>query len=125
MRRRSGAETARPSSSSRPDAGQVSSIETASGIAARVSSDAGVLGREQLRKGFGSLGEIVDATIALIEGDPATEVILQGAGDGRQHPGYVWTAMNAANAIPAVVEAAAGVLTNFDLGLLAPKGLFR
>lgn len=64
----------------------------------------------------------------VFEGDPPMEVTLQGgvAADGsRTHPGYVWTAMDAVNTIPAVVEAKAGVLTDFDLGLLQPKGLIR
>lgn len=64
----------------------------------------------------------------VIEGDPPTEMVLQGAvaADGsRSHPGYVWTAMAVANTIPAVVAAKAGVLTDFDLGLLTPKGLIR
>src|SRR6478735_7729720 len=62
----------------------------------------------------------------VIEGEPPTELTLEGgvAADGsRTHPGYVWTAMDAANTIPAVVQAKAGVLTDFDLGVVQLKGL--
>jgi hypothetical protein len=64
----------------------------------------------------------------VIEGDPATEVVLQSVPDENGehvHPGYAWTAMDAINTIPAVVDADPGVLTDFDLGLLKPQGLVR
>jgi hypothetical protein len=65
----------------------------------------------------------------LLEGDPALEVGFESA---RKHPdsdegywGRVWTAMNGINAIPAVCDAAPGVLTQLDLGVLQPRGLVR
>ncbi|ULE31657.1 NAD(P)H-dependent amine dehydrogenase family protein [Mycobacterium sp. IDR2000157661] len=64
----------------------------------------------------------------VIEGDPPTEMTLEGVDrpDGTMaHPGYNWTAMGAINAIPAVCEAEAGWLTHFDLGLVRPRGLVR
>lgn len=63
-----------------------------------------------------------------IEGDPPTELILQGVDqpDGTMHhPGYDWTAMGAINAIPDVCDAAPGWLTHLDLGLIRPRGLVR
>lgn len=60
----------------------------------------------------------------VIEGDPPTELILQGVGGGA-HPGYDWTAMGAANAVSAVCEAPPGWVTNLDLGLVQPRGLVR
>lgn len=63
-----------------------------------------------------------------IEGDPPTELILQGVKqpDGTMaHPGYNWTAMGAINAIPDVCDAAPGWLTHLDLGLIRPRGLVR
>jgi 2,4-diaminopentanoate dehydrogenase len=60
----------------------------------------------------------------VIDGDPPTELILQGVGGGA-HPGYDWTAMGAANAIPAVCAAPPGWVTNLDLGLVQPRGLVR
>lgn len=64
----------------------------------------------------------------VIEGDPPTELVLQGASDadgGHKHPGYVWTAMDAVNTIPAVCDAAPGVVTDFELGVIRPRGLVR
>jgi hypothetical protein len=63
-----------------------------------------------------------------IEGDPPTEMILQGVEqpDGSlAHPGYDWTAMGAINAIPDVCDAAPGWVTHLDLGLIRPRGLVR
>jgi hypothetical protein len=63
-----------------------------------------------------------------IEGDPPTELILQGVEqpDGTMaHPGYNWTAMGAINGIPDVCDAAPGWLTHLDLGLIRPRGLVR
>jgi hypothetical protein len=63
-----------------------------------------------------------------IEGDPPTELTLQGVEkpDGSfAHPGYDWTAMGAVNAIPDVCDAAPGWLTHLDLGLIKPRGLVR
>lgn len=64
----------------------------------------------------------------VIDGDPSSELILQGVErpDGTMaHPGYNWTAMGAINAIPDVCDAAPGWLTHLDLGLIQPKGLVR
>jgi hypothetical protein len=64
----------------------------------------------------------------VIEGDPPTELTLQGVRqpDGTMaHPGYDWTAMAAINAIPDVCDAAPGWLHHLDLGLVSPRGLVR
>ena len=64
----------------------------------------------------------------VIEGDPPTELTLQGVEqpDGSMaHPGYDWTAMGAINAIPDVCDAAPGWFTHLDLGLIRPRGLVR
>jgi hypothetical protein len=64
----------------------------------------------------------------VIEGDPASELTLQGAAErdgSTAHPGYNWTAMGAINAIPDVCDAASGWLTHLDLGLIRPRGLVR
>ena len=65
----------------------------------------------------------------LIEGDPTLELSFESA---HKHPdgdegywGRVWTAMNGVNAIPAVVAASPGVLTQLDLGVIRPIGLIR
>jgi hypothetical protein len=57
----------------------------------------------------------------LIEGDPSTELTLEGAKLPDQdlpHPGYIWTAMAGVNAIPAVCDASPGVVSHQDLGLV-------
>lgn len=62
----------------------------------------------------------------LIEGDPPSQLIMQGARqpDGSMtHPGYAWTAMGAINVIPDVCDAPPGWLTHLDLGLVRPRGL--
>ena len=64
----------------------------------------------------------------LIEGDPPTELTLEGVDrpDGTMHhPGYDWTAMGAINAIPDVCDAPPGWVNHFDLGLIKPLGLVR
>jgi hypothetical protein len=64
----------------------------------------------------------------VIEGDPPTELTLEGGDrpDGTfSHPGYDWTAMGAVNAIPDVCDAPPGWLTHLDLGLVQPRGLVR
>ncbi len=64
----------------------------------------------------------------VIDGDPPTELTLQGVEqpDGSMaHPGYAWTAMGAINAIPDVCEAATGWVNHLDLGLIRPRGLVR
>lgn len=61
----------------------------------------------------------------LIEGDPPTEMTLEGANKpGRKlpHPGYIWTAIAAVNAIPAVCRAPPGVVAHADLGLVTASG---
>jgi hypothetical protein len=61
-----------------------------------------------------------------VEGDPGSVIDLSGSttpdGVGRPY-GYVWTAMAALNAIPQVCEAAPGIVTNLDLGVVQPLGL--
>ena len=63
-----------------------------------------------------------------IEGDPPLELTLSGpAGpDGqRTYVGLPWTAMMGVNVIPAVCDAAPGVITHFDLGVVTMRGLTR
>ena len=64
----------------------------------------------------------------IIEGDPGTEVTLQGVlmPDGRRHnPGMHWTSMLGVTAIPDVCDGPPGVLTHVDLGVVRPRGLVR
>ena len=64
----------------------------------------------------------------LVEGDPPTEMTLEGArlpGQNLAHPGYAWTAMAAVNAIPAVCAAPPGVASHLELGMVRPRGLVR
>nr|WP_163894582.1 dihydrodipicolinate reductase [Mycolicibacterium hippocampi] len=64
----------------------------------------------------------------VIDGDPPTELTLQGVRqpDGTMaHPGYSWTAMGAVNAIPDVCDAEPGWVTHHDLGMVRPRGLVR
>ena len=74
--------------------------------------------------GFGSIKYNV-----VIDGDPSISVNFESA---RKHPegdegywGRVWTAMNAVNAIPAVCDAAPGIVTHLDLPFVRPRGLVR
>jgi hypothetical protein len=74
--------------------------------------------------GFGSIKYNV-----IIDGDPSISVSFESA---RKHPegdegywGRMWTAMNAVNAIPEVVDAAPGIVTHLDLPFLRPRGLVR
>ena len=64
----------------------------------------------------------------VIEGDPPLELTLMAsaAPDGR-HPflGITWTALLGCTAIPQVCEAAPGLLTHLDLGVVQPRGLVR
>lgn len=60
----------------------------------------------------------------MVEGDPSTELTLAGV-EGAAHPGYIWTAMSAINAIPDVCDAPPGWLTHLELGLVRPRGLVR
>jgi hypothetical protein len=64
----------------------------------------------------------------VIEGDPPTELTLEGVDqpDGAMaHPGYNWTAMGAINAIPDVCDSPPGMVNHLDLGLIRPRGLVR
>jgi hypothetical protein len=64
----------------------------------------------------------------IIEGDPPMEVSMKGpvgADGARAYLGLPWTAMAGVNVIPAVCDAAPGVLTHFDLGVVRPRGLVR
>ncbi|MDT5218222.1 MAG: hypothetical protein QOF15_327 [Mycobacterium sp.] len=64
----------------------------------------------------------------VIDGDPPTELTLEGAAqpDGTiAHPGYNWTAMGAINAIPDICDSPPGWFTHLDLGLIRPRGLVR
>ncbi|MET1755134.1 hypothetical protein ABVV53_06650 [Novosphingobium sp. RD2P27] len=62
-----------------------------------------------------------------IEGDPALLMTLSGVDDhGKpQYPGLSLTALLGVNAIPAVCNAAPGIVTHRELGLFAPPGLLR
>jgi len=63
-----------------------------------------------------------------IEGDPPMEASMRGpvGPDGRHvYVGLPWTAMAGVNVIPAVCDAAPGVVTHFELGLPQLHGLFR
>lgn len=63
-----------------------------------------------------------------IEGNPPTELTLEGTRNvpgANGHPGYIWTAMDSVNAIPDLCDAAPGVVTHFELGLVRPRGLVR
>ena len=63
-----------------------------------------------------------------IEGDPPMEVSMlrpAAAGKGRRYLGLPWTAMAGVNVIPAVCEAAPGMVTHFDLGVPVMRGLAR
>jgi hypothetical protein len=64
----------------------------------------------------------------VIEGDSSTELILQGAQNpdgGYALPGYTWTAMGPANAIPAVCDARPGFMSHNELGLMPLRGVIR
>ena len=64
----------------------------------------------------------------VIHGDPSYEVTLRAtaAPDGH-HPflGIDWTALVGCTAIPQVCEAAPGMVTHIDLGVVEPRGLIR
>lgn len=63
-----------------------------------------------------------------IKGDPPLECHLMAMqdDDGR-HPflGLPWTGLVGCTAVPAVCEAAPGIVTHLDLGVVQPKGLVR
>lgn len=63
-----------------------------------------------------------------IHGDPPLEVHLMGGldADGRRpFLGLPWTGLVGATAVPAVCDAAPGIVTHLDLGIVQPKGLVR
>lgn len=63
-----------------------------------------------------------------IEGDPPLELRLAarpGANGERPFLGLSWTALVGATAVPAVCDAAPGIVTHFDLGIVQPRGLVR
>jgi hypothetical protein len=62
-----------------------------------------------------------------IEGDPPLLLTLSGiAPDGTpSYPGLSLTALLGVNVIPVVCDAAPGVVTHLDLGIVQPKGLVR
>jgi hypothetical protein len=63
-----------------------------------------------------------------IEGDPPLELSLtsqKGEGGVRKYQGLPWTAMMGVNVIPAVCDAAPGIVTHFDMGIPRLHGLFR
>jgi hypothetical protein len=64
----------------------------------------------------------------VIEGDPPLEMRLMGRPDAdgvRPFLGLPWTGLVGATALPALCDAAPGVITHFDLGLVRPRGLVR
>ena len=63
-----------------------------------------------------------------IQGDPPLEIHLMGAeqADGRRpFLGLPWTGLAGATAVPAVCDAAPGVVTHIELGVVQPRGLVR
>ena len=62
-----------------------------------------------------------------IEGDPPMEfaMLRPRAESERKYAGLPWTAMAGVNVIPAVCDAAPGVLSHFDLGVVKMRGLVR
>ena len=68
------------------------------------------------------------ATGCVIKGDPPLECNLMGGkdADGR-HPflGLPWTGLVGCTVVPQVCDAAPGVVTHLDLGVVQPKGLVR
>jgi hypothetical protein len=63
-----------------------------------------------------------------ILGDPALEVKLLGAqaADGsRPFLGLPWTGLVGATAVQAVCDAAPGIISHFDLGIVKPRGMVR
>ncbi len=64
----------------------------------------------------------------VIKGDPPMEVRLMGAEDAngeRPFLGLPWTGLVGATAVPAVCNAAPGIITHLDLGIVQPQGLVR
>ena len=62
-----------------------------------------------------------------IEGHPALNLTLSGIGDHGEptYPGLSLTALLGVNVIPDVCDAAPGIVTHFDLGVVKPRGLLR
>jgi hypothetical protein len=62
-----------------------------------------------------------------IEGDPPLQMTLSGVGpDGQpSYPGLSLTALLGVNVIPAVCDAAPGIVTHLDLGIVGPRGQVR
>jgi 2,4-diaminopentanoate dehydrogenase len=64
----------------------------------------------------------------VLKGDPPMECHLMGskAEDGR-HPflGLPWTGLVGATAVPSVCDAAPGIVTHLDFGIVGPRGLVR
>jgi 2,4-diaminopentanoate dehydrogenase len=64
----------------------------------------------------------------VFEGDPPMEMTLTGTAERngqRMFLAIPWTAMVGVNVIPDVCDAAPGVLTHLDLGVVRPRGLVR
>ena len=63
-----------------------------------------------------------------IEGDPAMELTMArppAPEQAKPYLGLPWTAMAGVNVIPAVCDAAPGIITHFELGVPQLRGLFR
>ena len=63
-----------------------------------------------------------------IHGDPPLEVHLMGGeGEDGRRPflGLPWTGLVGATAVPAVCDAAPGIVTHLELGIVQPRGLVR
>lgn len=63
-----------------------------------------------------------------IEGDPPMEATMKAlppADGDRRYLGLPWTAMAGVNVIPAVCDAAPGIVTHFELGTVRTRGLVR
>lgn len=84
---------------------------------------------------YWSMGEKVDPQWdidsryqVVIEGDPPLEVRLMGLPDADGHRpflGLPWTGLVAATALQALCDAAPGVITHIELGVVQPRGLVR
>ncbi len=64
----------------------------------------------------------------VFEGDPPMEMTLTGLEQRNGQPimlAIPWTAMVGINVIPAVCDAAPGILTHLELGVVQPRGLVR
>jgi hypothetical protein len=64
----------------------------------------------------------------VLEGNPNFEVTVEATKDAegqRQFLGIIWTALLGASALPSVCDAAPGLVTQFDLGVVKLRGLIR